>query len=79
MTKKDSRPKWLTIGAAILLSAPVAFVFASIYSFNSRIGVAEEKLNTHDSSITEQGKELKEIHWYLIKRNNVKVPDEVSK
>lgn len=69
-------PKWITYGAAFLLSAPVGFLFLAIYSFNSRISVAEEKIIQVEEESTSQKKKIDDIHWYLIKRNGVEVPED---
>jgi hypothetical protein len=69
---------WLKIGAGILLSAPVGFIFISIYSFNARISATEKGIETIDKTIDEQKDKINQIHWYLIEKNNVVVPDKVK-
>lgn len=78
--------KWRKLIAGFLLSPPVGFVALFLWNMNGKMAAQEERINSHTKEITDlkaatdkQDTKISEIHWYLIKRNNVEVPADLVK
>jgi hypothetical protein len=70
-SRKTSLKKVL---ATILLAPPTLTVIGIAWSFGVQISAAIERSKSNENKVKELTKEVREIHWYLIKRNDVRVP-----
>lgn len=67
------------IVATILLAPPTLTVIGFAWSFGIKISAAIERSISNEEKVKELTHEVREIHWYLIKRNDVKVPPTIHK
>jgi len=77
---------FLKIGAYILVTimgSPL-IVWAGnqllkVASIEARVMVNEKNIDDSEIRVLENSRKINEIHWYLIKKNNVQVPLEVKR
>lgn len=82
MTKEKERPQWFNLAAKVIFTGMVAglgpFVF-EIYSdvkdlmANDR--VQDQKIKSVELKAESTAQKIDDLHWYFIKKNNVKVPN----
>ncbi len=60
--------------ATILLAPPTLGFIGFTWTFFLETKASIEKANSNEHKIIEIERKIYDIHWYLIERNNIKVP-----
>lgn len=62
------------VGSFVLLTVMSSPLLVWAGSQLLKVSTNTEKIHSIETDITEQKVQIKEIHWFLIKRNKVQVP-----
>ena len=65
--------------ATFLLAPPTLTIIGFAWSFGIKISAAIDRSLSNENKVKELSREVREIHWYLIKRNDVRVPPTIHK
>lgn len=78
--------KWLVIGAKCILTALVGGLITLGTTLNTTVSnlkaasnLQKEQVKKNTEAVSEIEKKIDDLHWYLIRANNVKVPPQKEK